>query len=150
MPERVRAIFLIDILIAIDKIRRFSAPYSTGNQLLENEIAYDAVMRELQIIGEAVHYYLNRNPVNPPEYFRQVVDFRNVITHGYFGIDIDEVWSVITEHLVPLGKDIHQLLKNESEQEIVETIDASIAESKENGQLEVTKYLKDLKNCYIR
>ena len=47
-----------------------------------------------------------------PDSFRKVVNFRNVITHGYFGIDEVEVWSVIKRHLPALIEDLHRFISS--------------------------------------
>ncbi|WP_458701720.1 HepT-like ribonuclease domain-containing protein [Sulfurospirillum sp. 1307] len=39
-----------------------------------------------------------------------MVNFRNVIVHGYFGIDADEVWDIIANKLDNLNHDLYQIV----------------------------------------
>ena len=47
---------------------------------------WDATLRRLEIIGEATKYLITMDILNNREY-RKIVDFRNVISHAYFGVD---------------------------------------------------------------
>ncbi len=90
MSKRVLEFYIIDILIAIDKIKRYSKDFSNADEFYYDEKSFDATMRELQIIGEATKYLINSNMLDSS--FRVVVEFRNIIVHEYFGIDKDEIW----------------------------------------------------------
>ena len=53
--------YIVDILIAIDKIKRYTAQFSCANELLSSEIYWDGVIRELEIIGEATKHLLHNS-----------------------------------------------------------------------------------------
>ena len=55
MSNRDIAFYLVDIFIAIDKIRRFIINFKNGEYLLHSELEWDAVMRELQLICDATN-----------------------------------------------------------------------------------------------
>ena len=55
--------YIVDILIAMDKIKRYTAQFSSANELLSSEIYWDGVIRELEIIGEATKHLLNNGIV---------------------------------------------------------------------------------------
>ena len=95
-------LYIVDILIAIDKIKRYSKPFLNAQELLYSEMAWDACIRELELIGEATKYLLNANLLDNS--YRRVVDFRNQITHGYFGINEEIVWDVIKNKNSPIRK----------------------------------------------
>jgi uncharacterized protein with HEPN domain len=42
--------------------------------------------------------------------WQKIKDFRNIIAHDYFGIDADEIWEIIQTKLIPLKKDIENLV----------------------------------------
>ncbi|MCG2695115.1 DUF86 domain-containing protein [Candidatus Parcubacteria bacterium] len=71
----------------------------------------DAVVRELEIIGEASNNLsediINKNPEIS---FRDAVDMRNILIHEYFGIDADIVWNTCKNDLPKLRKNIEKLL----------------------------------------
>lgn len=93
MSERDPSLYIVDILIAIDKIHRYTENVFSANELLHDEIVWDAVIRELQVIGDATNSLLQLNLIKPD--YRRIVDFRNTIVHGYFGIDHNIVWYVV-------------------------------------------------------
>jgi len=88
------AFYMVDILIASDKIRRYTQKFTNPTAFLHSELEWDATIRELEIIGEATNKLLQANILDPQ--YRMIVDFRNQIVHGYFGIDETIVWEVAT------------------------------------------------------
>ncbi|MBE0515676.1 HepT-like ribonuclease domain-containing protein, partial [Sulfurimonas sp.] len=79
-----------------------------------SSLHWDATIRELELTGEALNTLLNDEKFlkSAPPYFRKVVNFRNAISHGYFGIDESEVWNIVDEKLDLLSNDLHQICKD--------------------------------------
>lgn len=96
--RRDPAFYMIDILIANNKIERYTKEFHKAEELYWSELEWDATIRELEIIGEATNKLIKYGFL-PNEKYRKIVDFRNIIVHGYFGIDKDEVWEVIKNKL---------------------------------------------------
>jgi len=94
MSKRDVTLYIVDIFIAIDKIERYIKSFEDGSSLLSSELHWDATIRELEIIGEATKYLLEDELLEKK--YRRIVDFRNQIVHGYFGIDETIVWDVVT------------------------------------------------------
>ena len=111
MPKRSPTLLLEDILNAIEKILRYvSGVNRTG--FLSDDKTIDAVVRNLEIIGEASRQL--------PEDFKdlhreipwhKIAGLRNRIVHDYFGIDQEIVWHIIQNEIVALRTDIESLLK---------------------------------------
>ena len=86
--------FLSDIIESVQKVQNYA---SRGrSSFLEDEILQDAIIRRLEIIGEAG----NQLPEEIIEHhseipWRQIIGFRNVAIHEYFRVDLDLVWSLI-------------------------------------------------------
>lgn len=90
--------------------------------------SWDAVVREFEIIGEATNnliklqYFTNEK--------REIVDFRNILIHEYFGIDEDEIWGIIDNFLdsfqSDIEKDIKSIEQNLRNRLIVELMDENI------------------------
>jgi uncharacterized protein with HEPN domain len=97
MSDRDASLYILDIFIGYDKICRYSKRFSNAQDFLHSELEWDATIRELEIIGEATNHLLNLELINTKH--RRIVDFRNQIIHGYFGIDEDIVWDVIKNRL---------------------------------------------------
>lgn len=99
MSKRDRELFLFDILIAILKIKDYTKEFDNGLDLKHNCKSWDAVIREFEVIGEATNNLIKLNHFNHEE--REIVDFRNILIHEYFGIDENEVWNIIDDFLDP-------------------------------------------------
>ena len=102
-------LYLVDILIADDKIKRYTKHFDNGNDLLYSELEWDGVIREFEIIGEATNYLIKNEILN--KNYRIIVDFRNKIIHGYFGIDEVIVWDVIKNYLPEFIKYIKNFIR---------------------------------------
>ena len=63
-------------------------------------MVFDAVVRNLEIIGEASsHIPESIQSASPTVPWRLMKNMRNVLSHEYFGIDVDIVWKTVTESL---------------------------------------------------
>ncbi|MGE4456496.1 MAG: DUF86 domain-containing protein [Arcobacteraceae bacterium] len=92
------SLYILDIFIASNKISRYTEKFTNAQDFLHSEINWDASIRELEVIGEASKILINSNTISSE--YRRIVDFRNQISHAYFGIDEDIVWDVI-QHKLP-------------------------------------------------
>jgi uncharacterized protein with HEPN domain len=110
MSKRIKELFLFDIYIAILKIEKHSEKFNNGEDLKYSYIDWDIVMREFGIIGEAMNNLIKENIYDNSK--RAIVDFRNILIHEYFGIDSEEVWSVIKYNLPSLKQDIKKKILN--------------------------------------
>ena len=97
MSKRVYELFYFDIYIAILKIKEVTRKYEDAEALKYDFVSWDSVIREFEIIGEAVNVLIKKNYLAKENQI--VVDFRNLLIHHYFGIDPDEVWDVIHNDL---------------------------------------------------
>ena len=110
--SRESSFYIVDILIAIDKIRRYTKECNSPQDLRHNELVWDATLKELEIVGESINALIKREHLDPT--YRKIVDFRNIIVHAYFGIDEDEVWYIVTKKLNQLEEDIKKLITTSS------------------------------------
>jgi len=110
--KRSYRLFVEDILESVDKIERYVKGISYGN-FVENEMIIDAVIRNLEVIGEA-----SKNiPENIREQYttipwRRIIGLRNIMIHGYFGIDLSIIWEIITKNLPETKPSIVEMLNN--------------------------------------
>jgi uncharacterized protein with HEPN domain len=97
--------YLDHIIEAIDRIQRYTSG-TAADAFLENEMVQDAVIRNLQIIGEASRNISRRYPefadAHPGLTLRQAYAMRNQLTHGYATIDAQIVWDTIVGDLPSL------------------------------------------------
>ena len=102
--------FLFDILISILKIEEYIKDFQNAEELKFDPKSWDATIRELEIIGEAIKNLIKLNVCNEKK--REIVDFRNIIVHHYFGIDEEIVWDILTNHLHNLKINILAKINN--------------------------------------
>ncbi len=107
------SVYLRHILQAIGKIQRYTA--KGRRAFIENSMIQDAVVRNLEIIGEAVAklpvHFKQRYPAVP---WRKITALRNILIHEYFGVDIQIVWRVVRKRIPWLKSQIKALLKKSS------------------------------------
>jgi uncharacterized protein with HEPN domain len=99
MYDREKELFLLDIVVAIEKIRKIVGKFKKGDDLKYDFLHWDAVIREFEIIGEAMKYCIQFGLFEDSKDKRKVIDFRNILTHKYFGIDADAVLNTAKENL---------------------------------------------------
>ena len=120
--DRNIELFIFDIYIAIQKITKVSNKFNNVQDLLYDFMAWDSVVREFEIIGEATKYLLREQLLE--KNYQEVVDFRNQIIHAYFGIDQDIVWEIINNDLKHFEQIIKSLILNiepNLKQELIES-----------------------------
>ena len=121
---------MFDVFIAITKIEHTVTAFENPDDLKHNYLSWDSVIREFEIIGEASKHLLKIDLLGNE--YRAVVDFRNVLIHGYFGIDADEVWGII-------HKQLH--LFKELILSIINTIDLKLKQEVLEAVIEENNYL---------
>jgi len=110
MSERSSRLYCDDILDSGNAILDF-VQGMTFDEFREDRKTYSAVIREFEIIGEAVgklpeSYKKKRSDVQ----WQDIKDFRNLLIHEYFGIDLEIVWKVIEDDLMGLLDAVKELV----------------------------------------
>ena len=82
----------------------------TANALQGDRRTYLAVVRCLEIIGEAARQMPKSFKEKHPEFpWRETASLRNVIAHEYFGLDIDIIWDVIQTQIPLLAQQVKKI-----------------------------------------
>jgi len=103
-------IYLRHILEAIEKIEHYLLN-TTYKSFSANDMMIDAVVRELEIIGEASSKLSKEFKDNHSDVaFRDATDMRNFLIHEYFGVRKEIVWETCQEDLPKVKKLIDDLL----------------------------------------
>jgi uncharacterized protein with HEPN domain len=98
MP-RDSEVYLDDIKDAIERIREYCADIDLDAFRWDRK-TQDAVIRNLEIIGEAAKSIPDKIRAKTPEIdWRRFAAFRNILIHQYFGVDIEIVWNIATTKL---------------------------------------------------
>ena len=70
-----------------------------------------AVIRTLEVIGEAArHLPASLRQRHPEIPWREIAGARDVLIHGYFGVDLEVVWKTVREDLPPLRQAVALML----------------------------------------
>lgn len=86
----------------------------TLEQLIADERSFDAVMRNLEITGEAARHVAAEIKGRYPEVeWRSIAGFRDVAIHAYPTIDEEIVWDIVTRKVPELLKQVEQILTAE-------------------------------------
>jgi uncharacterized protein with HEPN domain len=110
MPERDMSLYYRDILDSGNAIMEFIKDITFEEFSIDRKTC-SAVIREFEVIGEAVG--------NIPDEVKQrysdvewqdIKDFRNLLIHEYFGVDLEIVWKIIQEDLPALIKAVRTIL----------------------------------------
>ena len=112
-PERVED-YLKHIAEAIERATRYLQPVSDLAALEKNTQVLDAVVRNIEVIGEAVNNiqrtapdFIRQHPELP---WAQMRVMRNVMIHEYFFVDLGTVWTTVKDDLPKLKQQVDRLL----------------------------------------
>jgi uncharacterized protein with HEPN domain len=76
-----------------------------------DDLLLDAVVRNLEIIGEAARHIPETVRRRYPEVpWKRVVGLRNIVVHEYFAVDVEIVWTIIRENLPALEDALQKML----------------------------------------
>jgi uncharacterized protein with HEPN domain len=101
--KRDPLLLIDDILESITLIQQYTES-ATKKAFLSDRQMQDAVIRRLEIIGEAVKNIpvtLKRRHISIP--WKQIAGMRDMICHEYFGVRMDRVWKVVRKDLPALN-----------------------------------------------
>lgn len=106
--------FLEHILQAIERIERYTAD-TDETTFLQNELTQDAVVRNIEIIGQASHNIEARFPefaaAHPELPLSFAYQMRNAVAHGYFTVDMAILWRTIRDDLPRLRTQVNKAIE---------------------------------------
>jgi len=102
-------LFIQDIKESIQNIEDFSKNLDKEN-FSKNKLRQSAVIRQLEIIGEAVKNIPSSFKEDFPKIpWKEIAGFRDVLSHAYFGVNISRVWNIIEFDLPNLKQEIDKI-----------------------------------------
>jgi uncharacterized protein with HEPN domain len=109
MPKRAEKLFS-DIIAASEAAQSFVIGRSRQD-FAQDLMLRSAVERQLEIVGEAIRRLRDLDPVLVAQIsdYRRIIDFRNILAHGYDVLSEDVVWQVLSDKLPLLQAEVRAL-----------------------------------------
>ncbi|MEM7590940.1 MAG: HepT-like ribonuclease domain-containing protein [Cyanobacteria bacterium P01_A01_bin.83] len=98
-----------DIQEAISKINKYAV--QGKEEFFANELIHGWILLQLQIIGEAARSMTTEIYEQHPEVdWQDIIDFRNLLVHEYFRVDLKIIWQIVKQELPNLSEQIDSIL----------------------------------------
>lgn len=109
--KRKPDLYIADILKSVNKIEEYTKRINE-EEFNKNTLIQDAILRRLEIIGEAVK--------NLPQEFKEqytdipwdrIAGMRNIVAHEYFGVNLKRVWKTLKDDIPELKEKIYRIIQ---------------------------------------
>lgn len=104
-------LYLEDILESCQRISRYTTGMSYTS-FIQNTLVYDAVLRNIEIVGEAVKQVPRKIQNQYSEVdWRRIAGMLDIVAHHYFSIHDEIVWDIVENKIPELTEQIESILK---------------------------------------
>ena len=98
---------------SIEKIEYLVRTLHTQDNFETKWIEQDAIIRNLEVIGEAVINISDDLKQNYPDVlWKEIRGMRNFVTHQYFGVELSEIWSTVINDIPILKNQIQKIIED--------------------------------------
>ena len=108
MPRNYK-LYLNDIIKSIEHIEEYTKK-ATVDDFMSNQMMQDAVIRNLEIIGEAVKNLPGSITESNEFFWGKYVRMRDLVAHTYFGVNYNIIWGLVKTGLSDLKSEVRKLL----------------------------------------
>jgi len=108
--SRDESLYLADIQESCEKVLRFTEGL-TYKDFIHDDLHFDAVLRNLEVIGEAVKNVSEETRQKYPNVkWRKIAGFRDIVAHEYFGVNDETVWDIVKNEIPALLSIVNTML----------------------------------------
>lgn len=112
MTKRSIRLFVEDIVESMGKVRRYTRDMDY-DAFVQDERTVDAVIRNLEVIGEASKSIPSKVRAKYPGIpWKNMIGLRNITIHEYFGVDLTIIWEIITKNIPETEPKVKAILKD--------------------------------------
>ena len=115
MPDNKRPTdqdYLYHIATELTFLTRMYDSLSSHDELCKDEVKQRAIIRSIEIIGEAANNLSDEfTALHPDIPWNALVSTRNRLIHGYFSVSLAIIWSILETEVIPLLEQITPLLE---------------------------------------
>lgn len=100
--SRDESLYLADIQESCEKVMRFTKGM-TYKEFVHDDLHFDAVLRNLEITGEAAKNISEETRQKYPHIkWRKIAGFRDIVAHEYFGVNEETIWDIVKNEIPAL------------------------------------------------
>ncbi|MDD4909903.1 MAG: DUF86 domain-containing protein [Candidatus Omnitrophica bacterium] len=110
--KRDARVYIEDIIESITKIEEYTKDLKSEDDFYKDTQIQDAVLRRLEIIGEAVKNIPEEIKRKYPQIpWKKIAGMRDILTHQYFVVNLKQTFKAVKEDILDLKKNIAQINK---------------------------------------
>ncbi len=105
-------LYLKDLMDSMDQVMTY-VDGMTFNEFEKDKMRIDAVLRNIQIIGEAARNISEEIKEKYPDIpWRRMIGLRNIVVHAYFGVDLEMIWRISTVNIPETQPQLEMIVEN--------------------------------------
>jgi uncharacterized protein with HEPN domain len=111
MSKRNFTLFLMDAIVALEKVERLVRPFEDAQAFRRSDLHYLAACKLFEIVGEAIRYLVDEPLLQGAKAasWRGALALRNVIVHEYFALNFEELFKIAKQEVPGLLKEFEKL-----------------------------------------
>jgi len=101
-------VYIEHILEAIERIEKYTEELDE-QEFRETDMVQDAVVRQIEVIGEATKQLSDEKREEHPEIpWKDIAGMRDNLIHNYFGVDLEQVWQTVKQDIPHLKNTLEE------------------------------------------